>query len=167
MKRIAAPLCLALAAAAAQTPATTLKFDFGSEKPAAGYTKVLPTTAYTDELGYGFEPGSSVTAPPSYFSVKVSEEGNYKVTATFGDPQAESVTTIKAEIRRLMIEKVRTAPGKFETRSFIVNVRTPKISTGGEVRLKDREKTSEIRAWDDKLTLEFIGPHPAVSRIEI
>jgi lysophospholipase L1-like esterase len=168
MMRIVAPLWLALAAvAAAEPPATTFKFDLGSEKPAAGYTQVLPTAAYTDELGYGFEPGSSVTAPPFYFSVKVPEEGNYKVTVTFGDRQAESITTVKAEIRRLMIEKVRTAPGKFETRSFIVNVRTPKISTGGEVRLKDREKTSEIRAWDDKLTLEFIGPHPAVSKIEI
>ena len=168
MKRTVVPLCLALAAvAAAQTPATTLKVDFGSEKPVAGYTKVLPTAAYTDELGYGFEPGSSATAPPFYFSVKVPEEGNYKVTVTFGDRQAESITTVKAEIRRLMVEKVRIAPGKFETRSFIVNVRTPKISTGGEVRLKDREKTSETRAWDDKLTLEFIGQHPAVSKIEI
>jgi len=168
MMRIVAPLWLALAAVAvAEPPATTFKFDLGSEKPAAGYTKVLPTALYTDELGYGFEPGSSVAAPPFYFSVKVPEEGNYKVTVTFGDRQAESITTVKAEIRRLMVEKVRTAPGKFETRSFIVNVRTPKISTGGEVRLKDREKTSEIRAWDDKLTLEFIGPHPAVSRIEI
>jgi lysophospholipase L1-like esterase len=168
MKRIVVPLWLALAAAAAaQTPATTFKFDIGPEKPAPGYTKVLPTTRYTDELGYGFEPGSSVTAPPFYFSVKVPEEGNYKVTVTFGDRQAESITTVKAEIRRLMLEQVRTAPSKFETRSFIVNVRTPKISTGGEVRLKDREKTSETRAWDDKLTLEFIGQHPAVSKIEI
>jgi len=168
MKRTVAPLWFALAAVAvAQTPATTFKFDFGSEKPAAGYTKVLPTTAYTDELGYGFEPGSSVTAPPFYFSVKAPEEGNYRVTVTFGDRQAESITTVKAEIRRLMIEQVRTAPGTFETRSFLVNVRTPKISTGGEVRLKDREKTSEARAWDDKLTLEFIGPHPAFTKIEI
>jgi len=34
---------------------------------------VLPSTAYTDELGYGFEPGSSVATPPFYFSVKVPE----------------------------------------------------------------------------------------------
>ena len=62
MMRIVAPLWLALAAvAAAEPPATTFKFDLGSEKPAAGYTQVLPTAAYTDELGYGFEPGSSVT----------------------------------------------------------------------------------------------------------
>ena len=168
MMRTVAPLWLALAAAAgAQTPATTFKFDFSSEKPAPGYTEVLPATTYTDELGYGFEPGSSVTAPPFYFSVKVPEEGNYKVTVTFGDRQAESITTVKAELRRLMVEKVRTARGKFETRTFIVNVRTPRISTGGEVRLKDREKTSEARAWDDKLTLEFTNQHPAVSKVEI
>ena len=168
MMKIVAPLWLALAAVAgAQTPATTFKFDFGSEKPAAGYVRILPATAYTDELGYGFEPGSSVASPPFYFSVKAPEEGNYKVTVTFGDRQAESVTTVKAELRRLMIEKVRTEPGKFETRSFLVNVRTPKIPSGGEVRLKDREKNLEARAWDNKLTLEFTNQHPAVSTIEI
>ena len=168
MIRSIVPLWLALAAiAAAQTPTTTFKFDFGSEKPAPGYTQVLPATVYTDELGYGFEPGSSVAAPPFYFSVKVPEEGNYKVTVTFGDQQAESIATVKAELRRLMVEKVRTAPGKFETRTFIVNVRTPRISTGGEVRLKDREKTSEARAWDSKLTLEFTNQRPVVSKVEI
>ena len=56
-----------------------------------------------------------------------------------------------------MLERVRARPDKFETRTFIVNVRTPKISGGGEVRLKDREKTSEAWAWDDQLTLEFSG----------
>jgi hypothetical protein len=111
MMRTVAPLWLALAAAGAQTPATTFKFDFGSEKPAPGYTKVLPTTVYTDDIGYGFEPRSSVATPPFYFSVKVPEEGNYKVTVTFGD----------------------------------------------------REKTSEARAWDNKLTLEFTNQYPAVS----
>ncbi len=41
-----------------------------------------------------------------------------------------------------MLESVdATKPGKFESKSFIVNVRTPQISTGGEVKLKDREKT--------------------------
>ena len=35
------------------------------------------------------------------------------------------------------------------------------------VRLKDREKTSEVRAWDDLLTLEFNNAHPAVSALEI
>ena len=67
-----------------------------------------------------------------------------------------------------MLEKVRHTKGKFATKSFIVNVRTPLRSTGdGEVKLKDREKTSEQWAWDEKLTLEFNGARPAVDAIEI
>ena len=82
-------------------------------------------------------------------------------------PVPESGTTVKAELRRLMLERVRLAPGKFETQSFIVNVRAPHIAGGGEVRLKDREKTSEARAWDNRITLEFSDAHPAVCAVEI
>jgi len=160
-----------------------LKFDFGPGKVAAGYTQVLQTTVYSRQLGYGFEPGASVSCvdrglkdlllsdlcasdQPFFFSVTLPE-GNYKVTITFGDQQVETTTTVKAELRRLMLEEVHTAPGKFATRTFTVNVRTPQISTGGEVKLKDREKTSEAWAWDEKLTLEFNNKHPSVSAIEI
>ena len=66
-----------------------------------------------------------------------------------------------------MLETVITAKGKFATKTFIVNVRTPLISTGGEVKLKDREKATEQWAWDEKLTLEFNGARPAVDAIEI
>jgi lysophospholipase L1-like esterase len=41
------------------------------------------------------------------------------------------------------------------------------IVSGGEVRLKDREKTTEWWAWDEKLTLEFNNSHPVVCAIEI
>src|SRR5690242_3382770 len=77
---------------------------------------IPPDTLYTAERGYGYE--AAAEKPPYFFSIRVPEEGNYKVTMVFGDPRAEAVTTVKAELRRLMIEKVRTAPGKFETRSF-------------------------------------------------
>jgi lysophospholipase L1-like esterase len=143
-------------------PANAQKFTFGEPKP--GYTRVAQTDLYTKEKGYGWE--SAPTAPPRYFSVAVPE-GNYKVTATLGDEKSPSVTTIKAELRRLMIEKVQTAPGEFVKKTFIVNVRNPQIPGGGEVRLKPREKTSEAIAWDDKLTLEFTNSHPAVRDLEI
>jgi lysophospholipase L1-like esterase len=160
-----------------------LRFDFGPGKSADGSVRVLSTSVYDDKRGYGFEPGSSITCvdgdagrplrrnsctsnQPFFFSAAVPE-GNYKVTVTFGDARAESTTTVKAELRRLMLEEVHTAAGKFVTRSFVVNVRTPRIPGGGEVRLKDREKTLESRAWDDKLTLEFGNSHPAISSIEI
>jgi lysophospholipase L1-like esterase len=143
------------------------KFSF-TDKAAPGYIKITAATVYKDDLGYGYEAAAETNAkPPYYFSVRVPEEGNYKVTITLGDIQAASDTTIKAELRRLMLEKIQTAPGKFVTRTFLVNTRTPKISTGGEVKLKDREKTTEAWAWDNKLTLEFTGPHPAVRTIEI
>jgi lysophospholipase L1-like esterase len=152
--------------AVAQTPG--MKFSFAGEEVAPGFTKVTPATFYTSDLGYGFEKDAQTgDKPPYYFSVRVPEEGNYKVTVTLGNARSESDTTVKAELRRLTLEKVRTASGKFERRTFIVNTRTPKIPTGGEVKLKDREKTTEAWAWDDKLTLEFTGPHPAVRTVEI
>jgi lysophospholipase L1-like esterase len=86
---------------------------------------------------------------------------------TFGDFEKESRTTVKAELRRLMLERVDSPAGKFVTRTFVVNVRTPAIPEGGEVKLKDREKTTEAWAWDEKLTLEFNNSHPAISTIEI
>jgi lysophospholipase L1-like esterase len=122
---------------------------------------------YTAERGYGWEPGSTYGKSPFYFSVKVPEEGNYRVTVTLGEANAPSVTTVKAELRRLMLEHVELPAGKFEKRAFIVNTRTPKISTGGEVKLKPRETASEIWAWDDRITLEFTDTHPAVGEVTI
>jgi hypothetical protein len=61
------------------------------------------------------------------------------VKVTLGDRDGESRTTVKAELRRWMLERVHTASGKFVTRTFVVNIRTPQISTGGAVQLKDRE----------------------------
>ncbi len=66
-------------------------------------------------------------------------EGNYNVTVTLGDAQEETTTTIKAELRRLMLERVQTARGKFVARTFTVNVRTAQIAGDGEVKLKDRD----------------------------
>ncbi len=162
---------------------THFKFDFGIGKVAKGYTQVLPTTKYSKELGYGFEPGAIVvgvdrsgkdalrsdfiTGDKSFFFSVALPEGNYQVTVTFGDAQVATTTTVKAELRRLMLENVTTESGKFVTRSFTVNIRVPQIAGGGEVKLKDREKLSEIWAWDEKLTLEFNGLRPTVCGLEI
>lgn len=148
------------------------RFEFGAGGAAA--TVVPPTTVYSKERGYGFEPGAGVASAnggvtgdkPFFFSVALPE-GNYDVTVTFGDSKEATNTTVKAELRRLMLERVETAPGKFETRTFTVNVRTPQIAAGGEVKLKDREKNIEAWAWDEKLTLEFNGARPTVGAIEI
>lgn len=167
----------------AQNSSPPLKFDFGPGKVASGYTQVIASSIYSKELGYGFEPGAAVQCldrrgkdalrgdlctsdKPFYFSVALPE-GNYRVTLTLGDQSAATVTTVKAELRRLMLEKIETAPGKFVTRSFTVNVRTPHIAGNLEVRLKDREKTTEAPAWDEKLTLEFDDAHPSICAVEI
>jgi len=162
---------------------TSFKFDFGPGKVAPDYIRVLPTTIYSREQGYGFEPGAKISGidrggndalrgdfctsdQPFFFSVALPE-GNYTVTVTFGDAAGETATTVKAELRRLMLEKVQTSRGKFETQTLTVNLRTPQIAGGGEVKLKDREQTTEIWAWDEKLTLEFNNTHPVVNAIEI
>lgn len=158
-------------------------FDFGPGLVESEYIQILPSTKYSDELGYGFEKGASMTGivhdgdnvllddfctsdSAFFFSVAVPE-GNYKVTAIFGDKKGETTTTVKAELRRLMLEKVETAPGKFAEKTFMVNVRIPQISTGGEVNLKDREKGSEAWAWDHRLSLEFNNVRPAICALKI
>lgn len=174
-----------MATAVAQTPAN-FKFDFGSGKVAKGYVAVLPTTQYTNEVGYGFTKDAQVTAvdrgpsgregknaltndyctseKPFYFTVDVPE-GNYDVTVTLGDKAGESATMVRAESRRLMADLITTKAGQFETRTFTVNVRTPQIDGQQRVRLKPRELG--YLNWDNQLTLEFNGPSPKVCAVEI
>ncbi len=175
-------------APAATLPPTSFKFQFGTDQAAPGYTLVPTNSVYSKDTGYGFEPGAQVSAvnqadpnplhrgaitskQPYAFSVAVPE-GNYRVTVTLGDPQAASVTTVKAEARRLMLESVHAAAGQFATRTFTVNVRSPKISTGGEVNLDSREMNltthvALVNDWDDKLTITFSDAHPALATLEI
>ena len=172
---------LMLAAGAVSAQKTDFKFEFGSGKVKSGYTAVTPATVYTKDLGYGFDFGSTVQAvdrggkdpmkaslitsdKPFFFSVDVPE-GNYRVTVTLGDAKEPTVTTVKAESRRLMLEKVETKAGEFVTKTFVVYIRKPEISTGGKVSLKPRELTK--LDWDNKLTLEFNNSHPAVSALQI
>ena len=147
------------------------------------FSSEMSNSFYNKASGDGFEPGTKVNCvdrrarnsetsgvcfsdKPFYFSVALPE-GNYKVSITFGDELAATSTVVKAELRRLMLESVDTGKNKFVTKSFTVNVRTPQIRTGGEVKLKDREKTTEWWAWDEKLTLEFNGSRPTINAIEI
>lgn len=173
--------------AAADAP---LRFDFGTGPVAPGCVGVSTTQLYTPATGFGFEPGTHLTAVtrtgsdplrcdfitsdrPFHFTVRMPREGNYRVTVTLGDIDGESVTTVKAELRRLMVERAATARGETRSVSFVVNTRTPVIaSTGGiaagEVRLKaPRETVQEAWAWDRALTLEFADSRPAICAVEI
>ena len=141
-------------------------FDFGV------HSQVSADTSYTSERGYGFDIGSKAACAehscssdkPFFFSVRLAE-GNYNVTLTLGDDRAASITTVKAESRRLMLERVENAPGEFVTKTITVNIRSPQIAGGGEVKLKNRE--IGVLHWDDKLTLEFSNSRPAIRSIDI
>ncbi|HEV2329175.1 MAG TPA: rhamnogalacturonan acetylesterase [Verrucomicrobiae bacterium] len=148
-------------------------FNFGCNALAAAVF-ISPTNAYSDAAGYGFEPGSRVvatdgcitSAEPFCFSVRLPE-GNYRVIVTLGNTVAPSATTVKAELRRLMLYHIQTAPGEFAARSFVVNLRRPEITGDGIVRLKPREKAEEWWDWDDKLTLEFEDSQPCIQTLII
>jgi lysophospholipase L1-like esterase len=153
--------------------ADAYRFSFAPAKAPAGFTQVTPDEGYSAAGGFGFEQGTKAGGDkPFFFSVDLPE-GNYNVTVTLGDDKASATTTVKAELRRLMLENVKTAAGEHATRSFTVNVRTPEIAqTGsipaGVVRLKaPRETVQESWAWDRRLTLEFNGAHPALRTLEI
>jgi lysophospholipase L1-like esterase len=177
-------LCLLALLSSRAAEIETWKFDFGSEPAARGFTYERPNSAYSTQRKRGFDLGSTVTVierghrdpllrdfctsdRPFFFSVALPE-GNYQVSVIFGDAAGASTNTVKAESRRLMLEDVRTAPGKFSTNTFTVNVRTPRFPGGplsGAVKLKTREK--DYLHWDDKLTLEFNGARPALVALEI
>ncbi len=177
---LALSLC-AITTLATAGESTTFKFDFGPGPAAPGYIQVQPSTVFNAQRGYGFEPGAAVegvdrggddllrddfctSTQPFLFSVALPK-GNYNVTVICGDKTTGSTNTVKAESRRLMLEWVITAPGEFATRTFTVNLRTPRLPGGGMVRLKPRERG--MLDWDDKLTLEFNGARPAVCAVEI
>lgn len=169
--RTAAAALLATLAAQAQAHAP-LRFAFGPAAAPAGFTQVTPDTAYSAARKHGFEPVAPAEAAQArYFSVDLPE-GNYTVTVTLGGGKA-STTTVKSELRRLMLENVQVPAGQTVTRSFVANVRTARIAPvpgvpAGEVALKaPRETEQEAWNWDQRLTLEFNGDPAAVQRVEI
>lgn len=179
MKRRALFLAFVFPMLATRLPAAEVAlpahFFFQSGTLAPGILQVLPTTVFSAETGYGYEPGSPPTYyfrsvpggdyPPVFFSVALPE-GNYRVKAGLGGGM-DAVTTVKAEQRRLMVEQVKSAVCQYAVRTFIVNVRTPRIAPGVEVKLKARERETETLQWDEKLTLEFGGRRPGLLMLDI
>lgn len=159
---------------------TLYKFDFGNGKVAKGYTQVKSDMLYNADRGFGFDyntqpesvvrKGKKVTSDfctsskPFYFSVDLPE-GNYDVKVILGDTKGTSKTTIKAESRRLFINGCETNEGEMVSKTFTVNVRTPKIDDNTSIRLKKREYG--YLNWDNKLTIEFNDSRPCIAAIEI
>lgn len=141
--------------------------------PAHSDATGLKNSSFYSESSAGFDlrstpevkDGFCTSAKPFFFSVALPE-GSYRVTVELGSPEA-SVTTVRAEARRLMLEKVATAAGSTAQRSFDVNLRTRTIAGDYAhlVRLKPREIGNAD--WDQKLTLEFNGTHPGFRSLKI
>ena len=154
MKRI---LISIMATCALTASAQTFDFDMTRPQP-----------SYSDSLGYGYERGTVAVSKkqtnPMFFSVKVPE-GDYKVTVTLGSKKYAGVTALRCETRRMVVERMVTRKGELHNVAFNVNVHTPYINGEKTVNLQKREKKDW--GWDNRLTLEFNGDAPAVSRIRI
>lgn len=162
--------------------AQTFQFDFGKGKAGKGFLKVLPETVFSQQSGYGIDLGTKVTSnntigktaltdgfltsdQPFYFSVNLPE-GNYNVKIWVGDDQATSDVAIRAENRRMFVNRLQTEKGKHQLVEFTVNIRDSLIAGGkNKVRLKTREYG--YLHWDNKLTLEFNSANPKINAIEI
>jgi len=161
--------------------AENYKFDFGEGPVAAGYTQVKANTKYSDSQGFGFESGtvSSVdrlwdddlttdflTAKGDMVFSVALPQGNYEVTFILGDGENESETTIWAENRKLMLDRVTLAGGVFSRQTVSLRrMETRSMDGSVTMSIKDREK--DYRTWDKKLTFVISGKAPAVAGIEI
>lgn len=134
-----------------------------------------PQPRYAESKGYGWDMLAYAKVPtakeqqttlagPAYFSVQVPD-GNYKVTVTLGSRKRAACTVVRAESRRLLLEATPTRRGETATYSFVVSKRSPAITDKQRVKIKEREK--DYLDWDDRLTLEFNGPAPAVQHVSI
>jgi lysophospholipase L1-like esterase len=158
----------------ADSSAETRAFTANRSHGAPGWTIVTPESWYDPDSGWGFEKGATLhsdgptitSESPFRFSVRLPE-GVYRVRVGLGRDDTDSVTTIKAEARRLMLEQVPVAKGQTVLREFLVHIRTPQIAEERTVKLKQREKDNETVTWDDRLTLEFNGEHPGLRSLEI
>ena len=155
------------------------QFDFGDLAVADGFQRVLTTTQYSEQMGFGFEPKTVVESieqdssdpamsdalvgrSPFHFSVALAE-GNYRVKVVGGSQPL----TVKAELRRLMMQDKEPTSGNLVHGEFTVNIRRPDITNSESVHLKSRELEREWWAWDEKMTLEFNGPQPCISSLII
>ncbi len=127
-----------------------------------------PQPVYDEQNGLGYDFGTSALSKKNLsqmsFSVRVPD-GNYKVSITFGSKQYAGNTTVYAESRRLLGVNITTKKKEQRTLSWTVHKRSPEIEGGERVKTKPREKN--YINWDDRLTLTFCGPAPAINRIVI
>lgn len=150
-----------------------LRFDFRPGAAADGCTAVGPGDVYSVGKDYGYDYGTQPGGDPPFFFSAAVPEGNYRVTVTLGDSEGTSDTTIRTESGHIMAVDITTAAGQTVTRTFIANVRRPKLpppprnAPGGSIVHMFLAGEAESRSWDEKLTIEFNGPRPRLQTMEI
>lgn len=183
---ITAVLALVLSGCSVNTSKTddigkSWKYDLGNGDIQQGYKKITKDSIFTKESGCGIVcketviegtskskdvlTGDWISSNAPFYFVKELPEGRYKVTVTLGNPNEATATTIKAESRRLMLENITTKKGEIVRKTFVVDVRTPRINDTLNIKLKERERP--FLNWDKYLSIEFNGPKPCVSSIHI
>src|ERR1700733_8897010 len=117
---ILAALYLSTAAHAQLNP-NLMKYSCGPANRM--FATLSPGSRFTDATaGFDLLPPPPVEAKsctsdkPFFFSVPIPE-GSYRVTVVLGGPRA-SITTVRAEGRRLMLEKISTAANASVTKTF-------------------------------------------------
>jgi lysophospholipase L1-like esterase len=141
------------------------KSEAGTTSLTAGSVYSTSTPGFDLNTVPAISEASCSSDRPFFFSAALPE-GSYRVTVVMGSEQA-STTTVWAEARRLMLEKVAIRARGSVTRIFDTNIRVPEIAgnAGARVKLKQREVGN--LDWDTKLTLEFNGDHPSIRSIAI
>jgi lysophospholipase L1-like esterase len=146
------------------------KFVCGQIKPDAA--QLTATSLYTaGRPGFDLGTAPRVAAKscssdkPFFFSINLPE-GSYRVKLVLGGDQA-STTTVWAEARRLMLEKMSTKPRGSVTRTFDTDVRVPEIAGDASHRVKLKTREIGNLDWDGKLTLEFNGDRPSFRSVSV
>ncbi len=130
----------------AEEQVVDLKFDFGSETSAVadGYTQVAPTTAYSEERGFGFAEALAenafrdragpddlrkdfVLAAGSEFKVEL-ENGHYEVLIIAGDEDAGNRTNLVIEDDQH--GSPRTGNGEYFEETFDVTIEDGQLNIG-------------------------------------
>ena len=151
-----------------QAKASALIFNFGTQHNQTNAEQVDNTThinsaiSYSEQQSYGFDFDSGshvdfaeqgfIANKPVYFSMSLPE-GNYRLEVVIGSPKQDSVSTIKVESRRVLLNQLALNKGENSKERFLVNLRNPQIDDQQAIAIKPREAT--YLNWDNKLTLEF------------
>lgn len=145
--------------------ASNYKFCFDEKDVSKGYLLITKNDIYGDGKAYGYDLNTTQNGKDAFFFSVDLPEGNYIVKLTIGNSDKETLTTVKSESRRLMLQNIKTPSGRFDTKRIAVNIRNTKIGANDSVRIKAREQKK--LNWDDKLTLEINGENPSLARLEI